>query len=401
MRAVVFNSGHDIRVEHVSAPVIDLPDDIIVRVTAAALGGVDLHIYRGQISGLKERDVLGREFMGIVEEAGPAVSAVKVGDRVAVPSVIACGKCFFCRRKLYSACEISNFDRSTLMNEKVIRSGAAFFGYGHFHGGLPGGQAELVRVPRANSGPLALPEQVSDDQAIFLSDALPTAYQAAINAAIRPGDTLVIFGAGPIGQLCAACARAMDVGRIYMVDRHDYLLRFASDNYDVIPINFCSSATERFVVEHTGYRGADCVIDAVGFEAGGSPLETALAAVKLEGGSSKVLRHAIATVRRGGHISVAGTYQGLLHGFPFGEIFEKNITLRAGRTNVQEHLPTLLDWILEKKIRPEIIVSHHLDLEEAPRAYNMANGHLDERRKIVLVPGLNERSGKGAPASEQ
>lgn len=388
MRAVVFNSGYDIRVEHLPAPVIDHPDDIIVRVSAAALGGADLHIYRGQVPGFRECDILGREFIGVVEQAGPGVTAVKVGDRVAVPSSVACGKCFFCRRRLYSACEVTNFDRSTLMNEKVIRSGAAFFGYGHFHGGLSGGQAELVRVPRANTGPIVLPPEMDDDRAIFLCDTLPTAYQAAVNADINEGDTLVIFGAGPIGQLAATCARVMGVGRIYMVDRNDYLLRFAADQYGAIPLNFCSTETEQFIIQHTGYRGADCAIDAVGFEAKGSPIESVLSAVKLEGGSGKVLRRAIATVRRGGRISVAGTYHGLLHGFPLGEIFEKNITLRAGRTNVHEHLPEMLRWIKEKKIDPAPLISHHLPLEEAPRAYRMAHGHLEQCRKIILVPGL-------------
>lgn len=388
MRAVVFNSGYDVRVEHVPPPALDLPDDIVVRVTAAAIGGADLHIYRGQVAGMRERDILGREFIGIVEQAGPEVTALKVGDRVVVPSVVACGKCFFCKRKLYSACEISNFDRSTVMNEKAIRSGAAFFGYGHFHGGLPGGHAELVRVPYANTGPLVLPPEIDDDRAVFLCDALPTAYQAAINAGIEEGDTLTIFGAGPVGQLAAACARVIGVGRIYMVDRHDYLLRFAADQYGAIPINFCSTQTEQFIIQHTGYRGADCVIDAVGFEAKGSPIETALSAAKLEGGSGKVLRRAIATVRRGGRISVAGTYHGVTHGFPFGEIFEKNVSLRAGRTNIHEHLGDLLRWLREKKVDPAPLISHHLPLEEGPRAYKMAHSHLEERRKILLVPGL-------------
>ncbi|MFL9925379.1 alcohol dehydrogenase catalytic domain-containing protein [Herbaspirillum lusitanum] len=388
MRALVFNSGHDVRVEHLPKPIIDEDDDIVVQVSAAGLGGADLHIYRGQIPGIRERDILGREFVGTVAAAGQAVKELKEGDRVVVPSVVACGICFFCQRRQFAACERSNLDRGTLMNEKIIRSGAAFFGYGHFHGGLPGGQAEFVRVPAANVGPVKIPEGMCDDQAIFLCDVLPTAYQAVLNCEIERGDSLAIFGAGPVGQMAAACARMLGVERIYICDRHDHLLRFAAEHYDAIPINFNAVNPEQFIIEHTGFRGADCVIDAVGFEAEGSPLESAMATVKLAGGSGKALRRAIASVRRGGRISVAGSYSGMLHGFMFGSVFEKNVTIKAGRTHVQRYVRELMTYVQEGKLQPEQLVSHHFSLEDGPQAYKLYHNHLEECRKIVLVPGL-------------
>ena len=214
MRALVYHSAHEVKVDTVPDPIIQEPDDVIIKITATAICGSDLHLYRGKVPGMKGGDILGHEFMGVVVEAGPAVTRLEVGDRVVVPFVIACGSCFFCDMQLYSACETTNPDRGTLMNKKSLRPGAAMFGYTHFYGGVPGGQAEYARVPKANTGPIKIPDAMSDEKVLFLSDILPTGYQAVLNTGVGQGSSLAIFGAGPVGQMAAACARMLGVETI-------------------------------------------------------------------------------------------------------------------------------------------------------------------------------------------
>lgn len=386
MRALVYHSAHDVKVDTVPDPVLQQPDDIILKITATAICGSDLHLYRGKVPGMKEGDIMGHEFMGEVVEAGPGVTHLKKGDRVVVPFVIACGSCFFCDIKLYSACETTNPDRGTIMNKKSLRSGAALFGFSHMYGGVPGGQAEFVRVPKANVGPIRIPDTLEDEKVLFLSDILPTGYQAVLNAGVGPGSSLAIFGAGPVGQMAAASARMLGAEKIFMVDHHGYRLEFARFTYGVIPINFDDVDAAEFIIENTNHRGVDAVVDAVGFEAKGSALETALTAMKLEGSSGQALRQCIAAVRRGGTVSVPGVYAGFIHGFLFGDAFEKGIGFKTGQTHVQRFMPELLKFIEEGKLTPEAIISHRMTLESAAEGYKMFDKKEDDCRKIVLLP---------------
>lgn len=386
MRALTYHGSHDVRVETVPDPVLQAPDDIILRVTATAICGSDLHLYRGKIPQVKDGDIFGHEFMGIVEEVGSAVTKVGRGDRVIVPFVIACGQCFFCAMDLHAACETTNPGRGAILNKKQIPSGAALFGYSHLYGGVPGGQAEYVRVPNANCGPFKVPDDLDDERVLFLTDILPTGYQAVINAGIRPGSSLAIFGAGPVGLMAAACARLLGAEQIFMVDHHPYRLEYARQTYGVIPINFDKEDDPAAVIieQTAGHRGVDATIDAIGFEAKGSAIETVLATLKIEGSSGKALRQCIAAVRRGGTVSVPGVYAGFIHGFLFGDAFDKGLTFKMGQTHVQPLLPELLDLIIEEKLHPEIIISHRMPLEDAKEGYRIFDKREDDCRKVIL-----------------
>jgi threonine dehydrogenase-like Zn-dependent dehydrogenase len=388
MRALTYHGARDVRVETVPDPLLEQPDDIIVRVTATAICGSDLHIFRGKIPDMKHGDILGHEFMGIVEAAGPAVTKVRRGDRVVVPFTISCGSCFFCSRSLFAACEDTNPGRGAILNKKDTRPGAGLFGYSHLYGGYPGGQAELVRVPKANVGPLVIPDStLADEQVLFLSDILPTGYQAALNGEVGPGSTVAIFGAGPVGLMAAASARLLGAERIFMVDHHPYRLDFAHATYAVEPINFDKTDDPaNVIIDRMDGRGVDTSIDAVGFEAKGSTVETVLTTLKLEGSSGASLRQAMAATRRGGIVSVPGVYAGFIHGFLFGDAFEKGLTLKGGQTHAQRFMPELLDRISQGALRPEAIITHKLPLDEAVRGYDIFNNKEEDCRKVVLVP---------------
>ena len=388
MRALTYHGSNDVRVDNVLDPVIQESDDIILRVTATAICGSDLHLYRGKVPQVKEGDILGHEFMGTVEEVGSGVTAVSVGDRVIVPFVIACGHCFFCALDLYAACETTNPGRGAIINKKQIPSGAALFGFSHLYGGVPGGQAEYVRAPKANIGPFKVPDGLNDEKVLFLTDILPTGYQAAVNAGITQGSSVAIFGAGPVGLMAAASAVALGAEKIFMVDHHAYRLEFARQIYGVIPINFDEvDDAAAVIIENTaGHRGVDAVIDAVGFEAKGSGIETVLTTLKLEGSSGSALRQCIAAVRRGGVVSVPGVYAGFIHGFLFGDAFDKGITFKMGQTHVQALLPTLLEKIMQGKLNPEIIISHRLTLNEAAEGYRIFDKKEEDCRKVILLP---------------
>lgn len=222
MRALTYHGSHDVRVDSVPDPILQEPDDVILQITATAICGSDLHLYRGKMPELEDGDILGHEFMGVVVETGSEVTKLRKGDRVVVPFVIACGHCFFCERQLFSACETTNPDRGAILNKKHVRSGAALFGYTHLYGGIPGGQADYVRVPKANVGPIKVPDTLVDEQVLFLSDILPTGYQAVVNADIGPGSSVAIFGAGPVGLMTAACARMLGAEKIFVIDHHPF-----------------------------------------------------------------------------------------------------------------------------------------------------------------------------------
>ncbi len=386
MLALTYHDSNDVRVDTVPDPVLQQPDDVILKVTATAICGSDLHLYRGKIPEVKAGDILGHEFMGTVVETGRDVTVLKKGDRVVVPFVIACGDCFFCEKKMFAACETTNPDRGAILNKKDIRSGAAIFGYSHLYGGISGGQAEYARVPRANVGPIKIPDGLADEKVLFLSDILPTGYQAVLNAEVCSGSSLAIFGAGPVGLMSAACARMLGVEKIFMVDHHPYRLEFARTTYNVIPLNFDEVDPAEAIIENTAYRGVDAVIDAVGFEAKGSVVETVLTNLKLEGSSGQALRQCIAAVRRGGVISVPGVYAGFIHGFLFGDAFEKGLIFKMGQTHVQRFLPKLLAAIEAGKLHPNEIISHRLPLAQAAQGYQMFDKKQDHCRKVILMP---------------
>ena len=387
MKALTYQGAKKVRVETVPDPVLYAPDDIILRVTATAICGSDLHIYRGKIPEMKEGDILGHEFMGIVEDVGTGVAGLQRGDRVVIPFVIACGSCFYCDKTLFAACETTNPGRGAILNKKSATPGAGLFGYSHLYGGYAGGQSEYVRVPQANVGPLKVPDVLSDEQVLFLSDILPTGYQAVLNAELGPGSSVAIFGAGPVGLMSARCARHVGAERIFMVDDNVSRLEFAVQQYGVIPINFDQeSDPAEVILQATAGHGVDATIDAVGFEAKGSALETALTAIKLEGSSGKALRQCIAATRRGGVISVPGVYAGFIHGFLFGDAFDKGLTFKMGQTHAQRFMPELLELIGEGKMRPDVIISHRMKLSEAESAYDMFDKVQDDCRKVVLTP---------------
>ncbi|MCE0777691.1 zinc-binding dehydrogenase, partial [Pseudomonas sp. NMI542_15] len=270
-----------------------------------------------------------------------------------------------------------------------IPPGAALFGYSHLYGGIPGGQADYVRVPKGNVGPFKVPTELGDDKVLFLSDILPTAWQAVINAEIGQGSSIAIYGAGPVGLLSAACARMLGAQTIFMVDDNDYRLAYAREAYGVIPINFeqDDDPADSIIRQTPGMRGVDAVIDAVGFEAKGSTAETVMTALKIEGSSGKALRQSIAAVRRGGVVSVPGVYAGFIHAFMFGDAFDKGLTFKMGQTHVQKYLPELLQHIEAGRLKPELIVTHRLALEEAAMGYKMFDQKEDNCRKVILVPG--------------
>jgi len=386
MRALTYQGSKDVRVETVPDPVIEQPDDVILRVTATAICGSDLHLYRGKVPTVEDGDIFGHEFMGIVEDTGSAVTAVAKGDRVVVPFVIACGSCFFCALEQYSACETTNPGPGGALNKKKIKPPAALFGFSRLYGGVPGGQAEYVRVPKANVGPFKVPTSLADEKVLFLSDILPTGYQAVVNAGVTRGSTVAIFGAGPVGLMSAACARMLGAETIFMVDHHPYRLEFARQAYGVHTIDFDDEDPAEIIIANTGYRGVDAVIDAVGFEAKGSALETVLTDIKLEGSSGAALRQCIAAARRGGIISVPGVYTGFIHGFLFGDAFDKGLTIRMGQTHVQKFMPELLQLIEEGRLHPDVIISHRLKLEDAAEGYRIFDKKEEDCRKVVLTP---------------
>ena len=387
MRALTYHGARDVRVENVADPIIQAPDDVILSVTATAICGSDLHLYRGKIPATEEGDIFGHEFMGIVEEVGPEVTQVKKGDRVIIPFVIACGDCFFCQHELTAACETTNTGRGAILNKKQIPPGAALFGYSHLYGGIPGGQAEYVRVPKANVGPFKVPGSLPDEKVLFLTDILPTAWQAVGNAQVKAGSSVAIYGAGPVGLLSVACAKMLGTEQIFIVDHYDYRLDFAHQHYGAIPVNFDHVDAAEFIISRTtGYRGVDAVIDAVGFEAKGSMIETVMTNLKLEGSSGAALRQCIAAVRRGGTVSIPGIYAGPIHGFLFGDAFDKGLTFKMGQTHVHHLLPTLLEHIENGDLHPELIISHKMRLADAAEGYRIFDQREQHSRKIILTP---------------
>ncbi len=390
MKAVCWYGKHDVRVESVPDPEILNSRDAIIKITTTAICGSDLHLYNGYIPTMQEGDILGHEFMGEVVETGDGVTNLKKGDRVVVPFTIACGNCFFCKREIWSACDNSNPKPETAETLYGF-SPSGLFGYSHMMGGFAGGQAEYVRVPFADVGPIKIPNHLNDEKVIFLSDIFPTGYQAAENCDIKEGDTVAVWGAGPVGQFAVKSAFMLGAEKVIVIDHYEERLELAKQNNEnVETINFDDKEVYDRVKDLTGGRGPDSCIDAVGLESHGtSPdalLDWAQVYTFMETGRPHALRQAIYCCRKGGTVSIPGVYGGFLNQFPMGAAFGKGLTFKMGQTNMHKYLPKLLSAIEEGKIDPSFVISHKLKLSEAPTGYDRFNEDKNTWRKIVLNP---------------
>ncbi|HEX2056572.1 MAG TPA: zinc-dependent alcohol dehydrogenase [Nitrospiraceae bacterium] len=390
MRAVCWYGKNKVEVETVPDPTILNPRDAIIKITSTAICGSDLHLYDGYIPTMKKGDILGHEPMGHVVEVGPEVKKLQKGDRVVVPFTISCGKCFFCQADQWSLCD--NTNPNAWMAEKLYgTSPAGLFGYSHMTGGYAGGQAEYLRVPFADVGALKVPEELSDEQVLFLSDVFPTGYMAAENCDIQGGDTVAVWGCGPVGQFAIKSAFLLGAERVIAIDRVPERLRMAREQGKADTLDFDDEDIFDKLMEMTGGRGPDRCIDAVGTEAhaGGSldaVLDKAKASVFLGTDRPHALRQAIHACRKGGTVSIPGVYGGFLDKVPFGAAFNKGLTLKMGQTHMQKYMKPLLDRIQRHEIDPSFIVTHRLRLEDAPLGYEMFKHKYDGCIKVVLKP---------------
>lgn len=391
MKAVCWHGAKDMRVETVPDPKLLNPQDAIVKITSTAICGSDIHIYDGFIPTMKQGDIIGHEFMGEVVEVGRAVKRLKIGDRVVVPFPISCGQCFFCQKDLWSLCDNSNPNPNAGMVEKLYGySPAALYGYSHLFGGYAGGQAEYARVPFADVGPIKIPEGLTDDQVLFLSDILPTGYMAAENCNIQPGDTVAVWGCGPVGLFAIKSAFLLGAERVIAIDRIPERLKMAQEYGGAEIINYEEVETGEALKEMTGGRGPDACIDAVGLEAHGMGLEgfydKVKQSVRLETDRPNVFRQAIVACRKGGTVSLAGVYGGMLDKIPMGAAFNKGLTFKMGQTHVHKYLNPLLARIQSGEIDPALIITHHLPLDQAPHGYDIFKHKKENCIKVVLKP---------------
>jgi threonine dehydrogenase-like Zn-dependent dehydrogenase len=389
MKANCWYSKHKVQVEQVPDPKILNSQDVIVRITSTAICGSDLHLYNGFVPTMQEGDILGHEFMGEVVDTGKNVKNLKVGDRVVVPFPISCGKCFFCTQEMYSLCENSN-PNAWLAEKLWGHSPCGIFGYSHLLGGFAGGQAEYARVPFADVGPIKIENGFMDDQVLFLSDIFPTGYMAAENCDIKPGDTIAVWGCGPVGQFAMKSAFMLGAERVIGIDRFPERLRMARDKVGAETLNYEEADVLEALQEITGGRGPDACIDAVGMESHAPGIFGAYDRVKqalmLETDRPIALRQAIMACRNGGVVSIAGVYGGIADKMPFGSIMNRAITIRTGQTHVQRYLRPLLNRIQNGDIDPSFVVTHHLRLDQATEGYEMFNEKQDECIKVVLKP---------------
>jgi threonine dehydrogenase-like Zn-dependent dehydrogenase len=389
MKAVCWYGAADVRVEAVADPEILNPRDAIVKVSRAAICGSDLHLFGGYIPAMKRGDVLGHEFMGEVVEVGSDVRALRVGERVVVPFAIACGACHCCLQGLWSLCDNSNPNAAAL-EALYGAAGGGLFGYSHLYGGYAGGQAEYVRVPFADVGPLPVPAELADDQVLFLGDIFPTGYMAAENCGIRGGDAVAVWGCGPVGLFALRSAFLLGAERVFAIDRIPERLSLAETFGKAEPLNYEAVDVIEEMQARTGGRGPDACIDAVGMEAHGSSVgalvDRAKHAVRLATDRPHALRQAIQACRKGGTISIPGVYGGFLDRVPLGAAFAKGLTLRMGQTHVHRYLRPLLERILRGDVDPSGIITHCLPLAEAPRGYEMFRDKTDGCVKVVLSP---------------
>jgi threonine dehydrogenase-like Zn-dependent dehydrogenase len=389
MKAVCWYGKNDVRVKQVPDPGIINPRDAIIKVSLTAICGSDLHLYDGFIPTMKRGDILGHEFMGEVVEVGSKEHTLKVGDRVVVPFTIACGRCFFCERDLWAACDNSN-PNAWMVEQLYGYSPSGLFGYSHMMGGYAGGQAEYVRVPFADVGPIRVPDHLSDEQVLFLSDIFPTGYMAAENCNIRPGDTVAVWGCGPVGQFAIKSAWMLGAGRVIAIDREPERLRMAAEHGKAETINFEYTNAFDALKDSTGGQGPDACIDAVGLEAHGATIDAWYDKVKTSAymatDRASALRQAIHACRKGGTVSIPGVYGGFVDKVPLGAAFGKGLTLRMGQTHVHRYLALLLDRINREEIDPSFVITHRIKLDDAPEAYETFKRKQDDCIKVVMRP---------------
>jgi threonine dehydrogenase-like Zn-dependent dehydrogenase len=388
MRAVCWNGRQDVRVETVPDPKILNPRDAIIKVTSTAICGSDLHLYDGYIPTMMAGDVLGHEFMGEVVELGSAVKNLAKGDRVVVPFTIACGNCFFCKKQMFGICDNSNPNNHIL--EKAYGFGASgIFGYSHMLGGYAGGQAEYVRVPYADVGPIKIPDGLADEKVLFLTDIFPTAYMAVENCNVQPGDTIAIWGAGPVGQFAVKSAFLLGASKVISIDDVPERLRLAEQS-GAVAIDMSDTKVFDKLLEHTGGRGPDGCVDCVGMEAHGATLDAVVDKVKaamfLATDRPHALRQAIDCCRKGGTVSAPGVYGGFLDKFPFGAAFNKGLTFKMGQTHMQKYLRPLLERVQRNEIDLSFLITHRGQLDDAPGFYRTFHDHADHCIKCVMKP---------------
>ena len=380
MIAMNYRGPYRVRVDrNKPEPQILHPDDAIVRVTRSCICGSDLHLYHGLVPDTRVGMTFGHEFIGVVEEVGAGVQKLKVGDHVLVPFNVACGKCTFCKQELFGNCHESNPEATAV---------GGIFGYSHTAGGYDGGQAEYVRVPYADVGPLVIPDWMDPDDAVLLTDVVPTGYQAAEMGGIRKGDTVVVFGAGPVGIMAAKCAWLFGAGRVIVIDHIEYRLDFVKNYAQCEVYNFRSIEDPvLFIKKITGYFGADVCIDAVGCEAAGSALQTITGRkMLLQAGSATALHWAINSVKKGGIVSIVGVYGPTGNMVPIGNVLNKGLTIRANQASVKRLLPRLIEHVREGRINPKGIITHRVPLEEVSEAYHIFSSKLDNCIKPILIP---------------
>ena len=387
MKAICWYGKNDMRVEDVQDPKILNPRDAIVKVSSTAICGSDLHLYNGFMPTMKKGDILGHEFMGEVVETGREVRNLKVGDRVVVPFPISCGKCFFCEKQMFSLCENSN--PNAWMAEKLFgHSPAGIFGYSHLTGGYAGGQSEYVRVPFADVGPIKIPNGIPDEQVLFLSDIFPTGYMAAEMCDIKGGETIAVWGCGPVGQFAIRSAILLGAERVIAIDRYEDRLSMAS-RCGAETINYEVQDVHDTLMQKTGGRGPDACIDAVGMEAHVPGIMYMYGRVKqammLETDRPFALRQAIMACRNGGTVSVIGVYGGFIDKFPMGSFMNRSLTMRTGQAHVHRYMKPLLELIQNGAIDPSFVITHTMSLDEAPQAYKLFN-RKDNCIKVVLKP---------------
>jgi threonine dehydrogenase-like Zn-dependent dehydrogenase len=393
MRAVCWNGKEDVRVETVPDPQILNPRDAIVCITSTAICGSDLHLYDGYIPTMKKGDILGHEFMGEVMEVGRAVRNLKPGDRVVVPFTIACGHCWFCEHELWSACDNSN-PNAVIAEKAYGQAGAGLFGYSHMMGGYAGGQAEYARVPFADVGPLKIDNSLEDEKVLFLSDIFPTGFMAAENCNIQPGDTVAVWGCGPVGQFAIQSAWMLGAERVIAIDRFPERLELAQTwgRAEILDYEEIDSVVD-VLRDMTGGRGPDSCIDAVGMEAHGTTLgaryDQAKQTVHLGTDRPHALREAIQACRKAGTVSIPGVYGGFLDKVPFGAAFGKGLTLKMGQTHVMRYMKPLLERIQNGQIDPSRLITHRLGLNDAAWGYQTFRDKQDDCIKVVLKPGGN------------
>ena len=389
MKALCWEGVHKVKVETVPDPEILNPRDAIIKITSTAICGSDLHLYDGYIPSMEKGDILGHEFMGEVVETGSGVQNLKKGDRVVVPFTIACGHCYFCEHDMWSLCDNSN-PNAAIAEGAYGYSASGLFGYSHIYGGYAGGQAQYVRVPFADVGPIKVPDGLSDEQVLFLSDIFPTGYMAAENCGIHPGDTVAVWGCGPVGQFAIKSAYLLGAERVIAIDRFPERLHMAEEDGKAEVFNYEGQDVIEVLKQMTGGHGPDACIDAVGLESHGTSPDAILDTVKqktrLGTDRPHVLRDAIQACRKGGTVSIPGVYGGFLDKIPFGAAFAKGLTFKMGQTHVHKYLKPLLNLIQEGQIDPSFVITHRLRLDDAPHAYDIFKHKEDNCIKVVLKP---------------